>query len=228
MTAATQTIIESATAAGSAKASSILELSPWQVPDEVRAEFRRTAAVLSSIKNGTFNVAVCSAVPGEGVTWVSAMLGCALAERGRQVILADTSNESDLRRAFEAREAPGGLSRPGLNEFLICQTGSPNLSVVVPGEPRTMSSESWVGAIASLRSFAPAVLVDCGSLAQSPKLFHLSPTLDGVLLVVEAERERRDSVAASLKTMRAAGVHVLGVVLNKRRQHSPSLIRKLI
>jgi Mrp family chromosome partitioning ATPase len=49
----------------------------------------------------------------------------------------------------------------------------------------------------------------------------MSKALDGVVLVVEAERTRSLSVRATQKTIQVHGGTVLGVVLNKRRSHVP-------
>jgi len=203
-----------------------LGLPVWQAPDDMRFQFRRVAAALSSIKGESFAVAVCSAASAAGVTWVTGMLACAVAESSRKVAVADTSVEPGLCGMFAVGEEGQPILRPSLTDFRLYPTDSANLSIFCPRDPRTTSSEAWVGAVTALRSLAPAVLVDCGALDNSAKVFHLSAALDGVVLVVEAERERRDKVAAALATLRTAGIHVLGVVLNKRRCHVPSLIQK--
>jgi hypothetical protein len=154
------------------------------------------------------------------------MLACAVAEGGRRVTIADTNTEPGTRKLLEVSDEGVAIPRPNLAEFSLHQTAAANLSIVCPLAPRTTPAETWVGAIQSLRSLSPTVLVDCGSLAKSPKLFHLSTALDGVLVVVEAERERRDTIAAALSTLRTAGIHVLGVILNKRQRHVPMLIQK--
>jgi Mrp family chromosome partitioning ATPase len=52
----------------------------------------------------------------------------------------------------------------------------------------------------------------------------MAKALDGVVLVVEAERTRSAAVQASQRTIRMHGGNVLGVVLNKRRFHIPNFI----
>jgi Mrp family chromosome partitioning ATPase len=54
----------------------------------------------------------------------------------------------------------------------------------------------------------------------------LTKAVDGVLLVVEAERTRTDSVRATQKALQMHGGKVLGVVLNKRRYHVPDFVSR--
>jgi Mrp family chromosome partitioning ATPase len=52
----------------------------------------------------------------------------------------------------------------------------------------------------------------------------MSKALDGIVLVVEAERTRTPLVRATQKTIKGHGGTVLGVVLNKRRSHVPKFL----
>jgi Mrp family chromosome partitioning ATPase len=52
----------------------------------------------------------------------------------------------------------------------------------------------------------------------------MAKALDGVVLVVEAERTRAAAVQATQRTIKMHGGNVLGVVLNKRRFHIPNFI----
>jgi succinoglycan biosynthesis transport protein ExoP len=52
--------------------------------------------------------------------------------------------------------------------------------------------------------------------------------LDGVVLVVEAERTRTYAVQNMASSLRGAGVNLLGVAMNKRREHVPTWLNKLV
>ena len=49
---------------------------------------------------------------------------------------------------------------------------------------------------------------------------------DGVIMVVEAERSRSEVVNATTAVIAEASGHVLGLVLNKRRQYIPKHLYK--
>jgi Mrp family chromosome partitioning ATPase len=72
------------------------------------------------------------------------------------------------------------------------------------------------------------ILIDCDAVGKSPQIFHLSAAVDGALYVVEAERERRDTIAGMLGTIRQSGIRLFGVILNKRKLYMPSVIHKYL
>jgi Mrp family chromosome partitioning ATPase len=56
----------------------------------------------------------------------------------------------------------------------------------------------------------------------------LAPGVDGVVLVVEADRTKRDQIQRAQRTIEMANGNLLGLVLNKRRYVVPRwLYRKL-
>lgn len=68
------------------------------------------------------------------------------------------------------------------------------------------------------------IVLDSPALLDSPLAQAMAPTVDGVVLVVEAERTRAAVAQAARDALRAAGANILGVVLNKRRFHVPKAI----
>lgn len=68
---------------------------------------------------------------------------------------------------------------------------------------------------------AELIILDTPPVQASPLTLALAPSVDGVILVVEAERTRTAVAAAARDTLKAGGANLLGVVLNKRRYHVP-------
>jgi Mrp family chromosome partitioning ATPase len=68
------------------------------------------------------------------------------------------------------------------------------------------------------------VILDLPPVSESVVGPALAKAVDGVVLVVEAERTRSQSVRATHKTLQMYGGNVLGVVLNKRRFHIPEVV----
>jgi protein-tyrosine kinase len=77
-----------------------------------------------------------------------------------------------------------------------------------------------------LRKRYDLILIDSPPATLSPESLALSPRVDGVILVVEAETTRW-MVAESVKDkIKKNGGNILGVVLNKRQYHIPEFIYK--
>jgi succinoglycan biosynthesis transport protein ExoP len=224
-------MIVRSSAAGAAlakKASLAREAPPWNVPEEVRERFRRMRASLGAAEQPDFCVALTSTVGGEGVSWVSAMLSCAIAEEEQDaatVSLLDLNRQNPSQcRIFGANSSTSGRVE-GSNGLVVHETPWPNISVLTPDPHRAdalPSSPSWLRqTVAHLRPKARAVVIDCESMRDSSQVLDLAPALDGVLFVVEAERERRQAVERCLESIRRSKMPILGVVLNKRSRYLP-------
>ena len=75
---------------------------------------------------------------------------------------------------------------------------------------------------------ADLVILDAPPVLASPVCLGLAPTVDGVILLVEAERTRQAVAEAARDALQACGANLLGVVLNKRRFAVPAaLYRRL-
>jgi len=73
---------------------------------------------------------------------------------------------------------------------------------------------------------AALVVLDTPPVLESPLALALAPTVDGVVLVVEAERTRVAVARAARDALVAGGANLLGVVLNRRRFHVPAGLYK--
>jgi Mrp family chromosome partitioning ATPase len=201
---------------------------PWDVREEIREKFRKVRAVLRLSEHPDFCVALSSTAPGEGVSWVSAMLSCAIAEQEESVILLDLNRRHpNQNRIFEANPNETGPVANGSAGLVIHETRWPNISLAAPAASSAVdfSSTSWLRqAVAHLRTLAKAVVIDCEPIRDSAQVLDLAPVLDGILLVVEAERERRQTVERCMESLRRANLPLLGVILNKRRHYLPNLL----
>jgi hypothetical protein len=78
--------------------------------------------------------------------------------------------------------------------------------------------------LAQLRERFSYVLIDCPSLKESTEVLALAPLVDGVLLVVEANRTQKTQVAYLESTIESAGGKILGHLLNKRTYPIPEWV----
>jgi Mrp family chromosome partitioning ATPase len=78
-------------------------------------------------------------------------------------------------------------------------------------------SERMTTRSAGLRKAFEFVIVDAPPLAHYPEATALGKASDGVVLVIDAGSTRRRAARAAVKHLRASGIAILAVVLNKHR-----------
>lgn len=83
------------------------------------------------------------------------------------------------------------------------------------------SQDRLSGAVADLLAAFDFVIVGACSLGAQPDAIHLALSVDGVVLVIDHERTRRDAARRSVDALQAAQARVLGVVF-RSRSHAPS------
>lgn len=72
------------------------------------------------------------------------------------------------------------------------------------------------------------ILIDSPPFSLSPDGLAIAPRVDGVVLVVEAEKTPWPVVESVHKRIRNIGGHVLGIVFNKRRYYIPQFLYNLL
>jgi hypothetical protein len=96
------------------------------------------------------------------------------------------------------------------------------------GDMRSLNPELLRAYWDKLAERAPLVILDSPPIPASPWALALAPTVDGVVLLVEAERTRVAVARAARDALTAAGANILGVVLNKRRLHVPGAVYRAL
>jgi Mrp family chromosome partitioning ATPase len=172
---------------------------------------------------------VISTLPGEGVSTITRGLARIVAKNPKaKVLICNVPTDSDRRRADPyAYMESNGEFRAGHFDFTWLPGGQ--VAVGTFGEPGFMNAiASDIGAVSAMVARLSAgfelVILDLPPVSKSVIGPAVSKALDGVVLVVEAERTRSLSVRATQKTIQVHGGTVLGVVLNKRRFHIPQFI----
>lgn len=80
----------------------------------------------------------------------------------------------------------------------------------------------------SLRQKFDLVLIDSPSLETSPDGIAISRRVDGVVLVLEAEKTRWPVAERLKEQIQRSGGNILGIVFNKRRYYIPDFVYKRI
>jgi hypothetical protein len=95
--------------------------------------------------------------------------------------------------------------------------------------------EKWRGSrsyrtecIRQIRGRFGYLLIDCPSIRQNAEVLAIAPLVDGLLLVVEANRTGKRQVAYLERTIESAGGKILGHILNKRTYPVPRWLFKWI
>lgn len=179
-------------------------------------------------------IAACS--PGEGATTVA----CAVANRiqtglHKRVLLVDANlGRPRLHALFGLPLTPGLIEllngRATLRETVhtIDESG---LSIIAAGAPSPGSSgifenETFDAMKSHLGEYFDTVLFDCAPLDGDAETFVMAKRLDGLVMVLAAEKTRWEGGAQLIERLRAANINVLGAALNGKRFFIPKLIYK--
>jgi capsular exopolysaccharide synthesis family protein len=168
-------------------------------------------------------VMITSAQAGEGKTLLSTHLAASMAQIGRKVLLID----GDMRYPI-AHQVFGIEIAPGLCELLrgeasldevIQPTPVDQLSMIAAGQwdswaTRALAQDGTANLLQELRQRFDFILID-----SSPTLPVVDPLLmgqhvDGTILAVLRDVSRMSRVYAAHQKLTAAGVRVLGAVVN--------------
>ena len=176
---------------------------------------------------------------GEGATTTAVMLAAYLAKsKNSKVLLIDANFRTPaIDDVFQTQFIQAGLSDLILSESSleksICKTNLPNLFVLPCGKP--VSSPSYIfdgdsmnDLLATLRQHFDFIIFDASPLRNYSESSFLAPKVDGVILVVEAERTKSEVLRRIAKDLESDSIHILGVVLNKKKKYVPDFIERFL
>lgn len=195
-------------------------------PDSLLAEAVRAIHSATHLpSNGRARVlAVSSAVPGEGKTVLSAMLGLTAAASGAKVVVIDCDillrGLSRLASAFEGpglREVTAGTTT--IDEAIRQWHGSslsylPITSSPEPGERLTMNGAIHA-VIGQLKERFDLIVLDCPPLLAITEAREIAALADGVVLAVHWRKTSSDAVRAAARLLPARLAAFTGVVLSR-------------
>jgi capsular exopolysaccharide synthesis family protein len=179
---------------------------------------------LSSEDNSIKSMMITSAMPEEGKTTITMQIAAIHAMHGRKTLVID----ADLRRPGAHRLANVVLT-PGLGDvvqskedwqdYVVPSAGHPNLYILPAGTASARSCDEIVRLLPRL--FAEAerdydlILVDAPPLLSFSESLHIASSVDGVMVVVCADRTRRHSLGTVLNTLKRLRANTIGVAINK-------------
>jgi polysaccharide biosynthesis transport protein len=201
----------------------ILRDEPLAAPSEAVRRLRTNLQFIDA-GNRPKSIVISSSVPGEGKSTMAINLAVSLADTGARVILVD----ADLRRPSIADYA-GIEGSVGLTTVLIGRAdvedvvqplGTTTLDLlpagqIPPNPSELLGSPAMAGLLDRLTTSYDTVLLDSPPLLPVTDAAVLSKLAGGALVVVGADRLHRPQLQETLASLQTAGVHVLGIVLNK-------------
>jgi Mrp family chromosome partitioning ATPase len=175
-------------------------------------------------------IAVVSYESGAGVTSVTRALASRMnsgpiAHRMAEVTVSLSPDEFTntassmtdfLARLFEQHESA--------LELFFEYPGEEENCLIRDDPERTLSFEDY---IAAARSLFSCILVECVPLKRSTDIATIAPLVDGVLIVVEANKTTRAQTERLVHIIQTAGGSVLGYILNKQTFPIPPSIYQL-
>lgn len=182
-------------------------------------------------------IGVTSCLHGEGVSTVAAQLAAAAASAGQPLLLVDANlDRPALHRFFQLDLSPGladALCQGASFEELVQPTTRANLSLLTAGTTEAGLALCWesgtlTALVQALKRAFPLVLFDLPALETGSITTQCAGLLDGLLLVVEAQRVRFDIIQREKELLTQTGVPLLGAVLNKRRDYVPAWLRAVV
>ena len=191
----------------------------------------RTNIQFASPDKPVHTILATSTRPDDGKSTTIANLAITFAAAGSPTVLVDCdlrrphvhqlfglSNDAGLSSLISemARNADGNATTPRLS---LQDTQVPNLKVltsgpVPPNPAEILASQRMAEILALLRESAEYVLIDTPPIIAVTDAAVLAPKVDGVLLVVNAGKTRRDLALKARDMLRQVNANLLGVVLN--------------
>jgi protein-tyrosine kinase len=172
----------------------------------------------------------CSSIEGEGTTTVLINFALTMASEGDRVLVVD----ANLRNP-SIHEALNLEQKTGFTDLLLGKaavadavkiTSAANLSAITCGTHSSnpfalLESNRLPLIIEQLKSLADWVLFDAPPVIACNDAGALAAKLDGVIMVIEAEKTRWEVVNSARQRMENSSGKILGAVLNKRQMHIP-------
>jgi len=192
-----------------------------------RIKILRTQVLNRMVEEGKNTLLITSANPGEGKTLTAINLAISIShEMDRTTLLVDTDLRKPSIHSYFGFEVGQGLSdylkngaclsdllvSPGIEKLVILPGGKPmNNSAELLGSPRM---ESLVKEMKE-RYADRFIIFDSSSLLSYADALVFSRFIDGILIVVEAEKTTRSDLKRTLEML--GDKPVIGTLLNKYR-----------
>lgn len=183
-----------------------------------------------------YSAMVVGCQSGTGTTTTAALLAATLAEAKKSRVLIIDSNfrTPSLNSVFRVKDN-GGFSQvvsEGLPfEAHTHPTNRQNLFVLSSGQSPIVPAElfeedSLEKFLCQLKPHFEFIIFDAAPLLEFPDAYALAPKVDGVIMVIEAEKTSIEDAQKVKRHLEQVGARILGVVLNRQKDYTPAFLRQ--
>lgn len=180
----------------------------------------RTNLSFYSLDNPVKTLVVTSAEPNEGKTTTAANLAVTMAQAGNKTILVDCDlRRPSLHEYFDIKSKIGFTEAVLQEDKLPLQeTGVENLQLLVsgtqpPNPADLLGSKKTDALLQRLAESADFVIFDAPPVIVVTDAVVLGAKVDGVLLVLQAGKSRRDHAERAKQILEQAKVRIVGATL---------------
>ncbi|SDP06869.1 CpsD/CapB family tyrosine-protein kinase [Clostridium gasigenes] len=194
-------------------------------PKSIAAESYRT--LRTNLQYSSFDkeykvIVVTSSEPGEGKSTTAGNLAMSLAQGEKKVILIDCDlRKPSLHKRFKISNIMG-LSDVLIGREVIENAATrykKNITVLtsgkIPPNPSEMlGSKAMTALLNELQGIFDYIILDTPPIQAVTDSQILGAKADGVILVVKAEKTKKESVQNSINLLKKVNAHIIGTVLN--------------
>jgi protein-tyrosine kinase len=210
----------------------------WDIGGQTPLEYQRIRVWLTSptARQRIQAVMVAGLHSGAGSTTTAASLAASLAEgkKTRVLIIDGNFRTPALNMVFQIKNGSGLtelVSEGVLSEARIQPTNRPNLFALTCGQPPVCPPEVYEGGgieelISQVKQRFEFVIFDSSPLLEFPESYALAPKVDGIIMVVEADKAPIEDARRAKRNLEYAGGRILGVVLNRQKDYTPAFLKK--
>jgi capsular exopolysaccharide synthesis family protein len=183
----------------------------------------RTNLYFATLEMPAKTIVVTSPAPGEGKTTALANLAVVLAQAEKRVIVVDADlRHPSLHELFDVQNGRGLADmladEQAVKDPPLCATAVPGLSVLTSGSVKSnpldlLNSRRMAAIIAGLTTPADVVLFDAPPVMVASDAAILASQTDGVLLVVNIGKTRREQAQQARELLNRAHARLLGAVM---------------
>lgn len=190
----------------------------------------RTNLQFTNVSGTAKSVLVTSSLPGEGKSTTATNLAIALAEAGQSVCLIDADLRRPMIGEYLGLDKAAGLTTAlvGLAavDDLLQPWGSGHLFILTSGQippnpSELLGSDNMRELLLELEGVFDTVVIDAPPLLPVTDAAVLSQHVGGVVLVVGAQKLRRQDLEKSLSSLELVNSNLLGVVMNRLPSKGP-------
>lgn len=183
-----------------------------------------------------FVVAFTSYLPEEGVSHVTQSFGVEISKRtGKRTLIADAERLSQINMTQYNRVAQYCFRTDVRNLWSLPADDGSDEEIIDADDlsdemhlqtyERTPVETAFYN-LQTLRFAFDYILLDCPPLSVSDEAPFIAPETDGVMVVVEDDRTKREQIQNAKQTLERADANILGFILNKRQYTVPNWLYK--